>query len=148
MVVGPFALRGLDNADPPETDIYNPDATYQGLNGNVKWQKLTAKRNGFVPLGDLFDLKDVVRVYAVAKIISPDERDTELLLGAVDGVKVYLNGKQIFVIGGWRPAEPDQHRVKVHLKKGENILLMKTLAAKQSGIYARFRDPYSELQYE
>gem|GEM_PF-278916 len=148
MVVGPFALRGLDDADPPETDIYNPDATYQGLNGNVKWQKLTAKRNGFVPLGDLFDLKDVVRVYAVAKIISPDERDTELLLGAVDGVKVYLNGKQIFVIGGWRPAEPDQHRVKVHLKKGENILLMKTLAAKQFGIYARFRDPYSELQYE
>jgi hypothetical protein len=86
------------------------------------------------------------RAYAFAKIISPAEIETELLMGAVDGMKAYLNGKQVFWVGGFRPAEPDQHRVKVTLRKGENTLLMKVLIFEKAGFYARFRDPRGELR--
>ena len=59
-----------------------------------------------------------------------------------------VNGKQVFMIGGFRPAAPDQHRVRVKLNKGANTLLMKVLTAGSLGMYGRFRDPLGELRYE
>jgi len=62
-------------------------------------------------------------------------------------MKAYVNGKEVFRIGGFRPPEPDQHRVMVRLHKGENTLLMKVLAFANAGMYARVRDPMDELRY-
>lgn len=144
-VIGPFPLRGVDDPDPCETDGYVAGKSYDGMGGRVTWQPLQARGDGFVPIGELLTPKQHARVYAVATIVSPADRETELLMGAVDGMKAYLNGKEVFMVGGFRPAQPDQHRVTITLRKGENTLLMKVLIFEKAGMYARFRDPRSEL---
>jgi hypothetical protein len=146
-VIGPFNLRGVDDPDPCETDGFVPGKSYEGTNGMVTWQPLKAKRNGFLPVGECVGAKTHSRAYAFTRVISPDDRETELLMGAVDGMKAYVNGKEVFRVGGYRPAEPDQHRAKVKLHRGENTLLMKVLVLGNAGIYARFRDPAGELRY-
>jgi hypothetical protein len=146
-VIGPFPLRGVDDPDPCETDGFIAGKMYDGSDGKVTWQPLKADRNGLLRIGEFLNPKQHSRVYASAKIISPDDRQTELMMAASDGMKAYVNGKEVFRIGGFRPPEPDQHRVMVRLHKGENTLLMKVLAFANAGMYARVRDPMDELRY-
>jgi hypothetical protein len=147
-VIGPFVLRGVDDPDPCETDGFVAGKSYDGVGGKVTWQPVQARDDGFVPIGELLAPKQNSRAYASAKIISPADCETELLIGAVDGMKAFLNGKEFFRVGGFRPAEPDQHRVKVTLRKGENTLLVKVLIFEKAGMYVRFRDPRGELRSE
>ena len=57
------------------------------------------------------------------KVDSP--RDLPISLGSDDGIKVFLNGKQILANNIGRGAEPDQEKITLNLKKGENFLLLK-----------------------
>ena len=59
------------------------------------------------------------------EIESPIDQDAEVLLGADDGAKLWVNGKEVFVSRETKAAAPEQHRVAVKLKKGANELLLK-----------------------
>ena len=80
-----------------------------------------------------FWLMDIMRVfngadraaYARAVISSPQEADAVFEIGSDDGVKVWLNGKQVHVKSGARPVTPASDKVPVRLVKGENTVLMK-----------------------
>lgn len=75
--------------------------------------------------GGIEYLKEVT-AYAVTDFVSADERDAEIRLGCKNGWKVWLNGQFVFGRDEYhRGAQLDQYKLKVHLKKGANSILVK-----------------------
>ena len=128
-VIGPFdntERKGFDTVFPPEREV-KLDAKYDGKTGKVKWQPFTSrdetgKLDFNKPLGTLKE----VTAYAVTTFDSPAERDAELRLGCKNGWKVWLNGELLFSRDEYhRGAQMDQYKMKCHLKKGANTVLVK-----------------------
>jgi hypothetical protein len=72
-----------------------------------------------------FDPYELVVVYALTYIYSPNDQILPLLLGTDDGVKVFLNDREIYRLLTIRVSVADQDRVQLELKKGWNKLLLK-----------------------
>ena len=145
--------EGFATVFPPEKEI-KLDAIYDGKTGKVAWQPFEitneyGKLDFNKPLGVITGaapaapkeeapvegrrkksagieyLKEVT-AYAVTDFNSPTERDAEIRLGCKDGWKVWLNGEFIFGRDEYhRGAQLDQYKLKVHLKKGKNTILVK-----------------------
>ena len=82
-------------------------------------------------------------------IYSPREQSLPLLVGSDDGVKIFLNGKQIYRFFKIRPAVPDQDTVAATLQKGWNTLLLKIENNLGGfGCYARIADPEDALIFK
>src|SRR5262249_34914773 len=68
------------------------------------------------------------------------DRFVTLSVGSDDGVKVWLNGELVIAHDVPRSAAPDQDRAKVHLRAGDNTLLMKVVnLGGGSAFYFRIR---------
>ncbi|MFO7678382.1 MAG: hypothetical protein R6V50_08415, partial [Thermoplasmatota archaeon] len=83
--------------------------------------------------------------YAHTYIYSPIERSAKLLLGSDDGIKVWLNGENIYTNNRWGGWNADQFDVDVWLEQGWNNLLIKI--SQEGGAYmfsARFADENNE----
>ena len=128
LVIGPFPNPddgALEAAFPPEREL-KPTATYKGKGeANVTWRPATAGANGALDFAPLFADNQNAVAYAVAKLQSPDARQVSVLLGSDDGVKVWLNGQQVFKNVVRRPLAVDQDRFDIKLKSGDNLLLVK-----------------------
>ena len=48
-----------------------------------------------------------------------------MLLGADDGARLWVNGKEVFTTRETKAAAPEQHKVAVKLVKGKNTVLLK-----------------------
>ena len=128
-VIGPFdntGREGFQTVFPPEKEI-RLDATYPGKDGPVKWhpsesQDDYGKFDFNKPLGMLKE----VTAYAVTTFDSAAERDAELRLGCKDGWKIWLNGEFVFGRDEYhRGQKMDQYRLRCHLRKGPNTILVK-----------------------
>jgi len=156
-VIGPFPnptdprgeRLGLDTPRPPEKEI-NAKKTYVGVNGQeVRWQRIKAGSDGMIDLIGRFSPEELVVAYAVSFVYSPKAQTLPLLFGSDDGVKVFLNGRELFRTLMNRPAVPDQDSVTVDLRKGKNTLLMKIENNTGGyGFFARFVDPGRTLKYK
>jgi hypothetical protein len=131
-LIGPFPnprdensnRLGLDAVYPPEKEI-NLQKTYAGVDQKpVKWTLEKTPANGRVDLYK-FDPYELVVVYALTYIYSPNDQILPLLLGTDDGVKVFLNDREIYRLLTIRVSVADQDRVQLELKKGWNKLLLK-----------------------
>jgi hypothetical protein len=131
-LIGPFPnprdensnRLGLDAVYPPEKEI-NLQKTYAGVDQKpVKWTLEKTPAKGRVDLYK-FDPYELVVVYALTYIYSPNDQILPLLLGTDDGVKVFLNDREIYRLLTIRVSVPDQDRVPLELKKGWNKLLLK-----------------------
>jgi hypothetical protein len=135
-VIGPFdntERKGFDTVFPPEHEV-KPDAEYEGKKGKVKWQPFTSKdETGKVDFNKPLGMLKEVTAYAVTTFDSPAERDAELRLGCKNGWKVWLNGKLLFGRDEYhRGAQMDQYKLKCHLKKGANTVLVKCCQNEQT----------------
>ncbi len=65
--------------------------------------------------------------YLARQIYSPSARDLELALGSDDGIQIYLNGAVVRDVRGERAVKPDQERVILPLRAGENLLVCKVI---------------------
>ena len=131
-VIGPFPNArdeklqrlGLDTPYPPEREI-KLDAKYEGVDAQqVSWVLKQTPARGRFDLYD-FDPYEMVVVYALTYVYSPRAATVPFLLGSDDGVKVFLNGKEIHRYLAVRVAAPDQDRIPLALKEGWNVLLLK-----------------------
>jgi hypothetical protein len=149
-ITGPFGLD-FDKAFAPETEYLsgklNLQRTYKGLNdAEVKWEHIN---EGKTPGADVIDFRkyfnpaDNVSAYAFTKIVSDRERDATLLTGSDDGIIVWLNGQKVQTQNVWRGAQMDSERVPVHLKAGENTVLVKvTQGGGGWGFFLRIADEF------
>ena len=63
--------------------------------------------------------------YVKTTIIAPADGEAILAFGSDDGVKAWLNGEIVHASNEIRGVTPDQEKVKVSLKKGANLLMLK-----------------------
>ena len=63
--------------------------------------------------------------YLYRTLTSPNERKVVFYFGSDDGIRVWLNGREIHSLRVGRPVRPDNDRVEVTLREGANTLLMK-----------------------
>ncbi len=154
-LIGPFpnprdpALKrlGLDMVYPPEKAI-DLTASYSGVGQKpVRWTLTKTPPNGRMDLYQ-FDPYEMVVVYALTYVFSPIDQTVPLLLGSDDGIKVFLNAREIHRFLAIRVAEPDQDQVALPLKKGWNELMLK-IENNYGGynFYARVLDPTHSVTF-
>ncbi len=128
-VTGPFPLGGAKEGwkttfvNEPTIDLA---ATYPSGDAKVGWKKV----KGTNDIGKVDLLKEIANCntclgYAYTEFEAENEVDAVLSMGVDDGEKVWFNGEQVldnFIEGG---LTVDRDKVKVHLKKGLNTLLLK-----------------------
>lgn len=133
-LIGPFPndrdeegnRLGLDTVFPPEREI-DLDAAYEGAGGQtVRWTRATVNDNGRLQLFGRFEPNERIVSYAQTYVYTPEARTVPLLLGSDDGVKVLLNGEELFrYLPSYRISAPDQDRIPLPLQAGWNSLLVK-----------------------
>ncbi len=138
---------GIDTVFAPEHEIMMMKV-YHGVQGHdVRWRLMKTDKSGFLDLS-LLHPSDLTVAYALTYVYSPRQQSLPLLVGSDDGVKVFLNGREIYRLLKIRPAVPDQDTVTADLQKGWNTLLLKIENNLGGyGCYARLVDPDDALIY-
>jgi hypothetical protein len=126
-VIGPFKGEqgGSANLDLPtsvEDEMMRRDDGRIDLKG---WKPAEADGRGFVDLGALFGNAERSVAYGYAEVESADSRDALLRCGSDDGIKVWLNGRQVHVNEVGRAYRPCSDEVVVRLRRGTNRVLVK-----------------------
>lgn len=106
-----------------------------------------------INLGPLFGQRSGQAVWALAYVISPDERAVEVRVGSDDGVRVWLNGEELLETDACRGVNRDQNSAQSTLVAGRNTLVMKVRNNSGAwGLLARFTDlegtPLTDLSIE
>lgn len=127
--LGPFdnsGNEGFAKQFPPETKI-DLGATYAGKDElSIAWfRPFGYDSSGYVDLNALFSPNDFAVSYALTYVNSLREREAQIRFGSEDGIKIWLNDKEIFSYNVSRPAVADDDAVSVKLKKGWNKILLK-----------------------
>lgn len=128
-VVGPFHNNergGFAAVFPPEKRV-DLNASYQGKEGEVRWQALQSddeygKVDINKPLGKLKE----VTAFAYHVFEAEKAGPAELRLGCKNAWKVWHNGKLLFGRDEYhRGQRIDQYKMPIHLQKGKNTILVK-----------------------
>jgi len=122
-VNGPFLAS--DSKEAFEKD-FGPEAKPIDLNetypdGRFKWVLASHFQDG--KQNEL--VGDVAATYLYRTIYSPSDRKVEFLIGSNDGVKLWVNGAEIYGHSSGRTLKLDQDRHQIDIKKGENHILLK-----------------------
>jgi hypothetical protein len=157
-VIGPFPLDmveeteeaippGFERPYPPEkeTDFL---ATYDGMAGPVHWQFAHAGFDARLNLEQYIAPSRNAVAYAHAAVTAPRDMETIIGLGSNDGVKVWVNGRLVFVHHVGRYAAPNQESFGVKLRAGKNIVLVKIENwGGRWELYLSVRDPDNALSF-
>ncbi len=150
-VAGPFDAQGVESlaaAYPPEKRAVLTEK-YEGKGGAaIAWRTVRAEASGYVRLDRVLQPSEKAVAYALAYVQAPSDRDTRMLVGSDDGVRIWINGEIVHSNPVFRGAAPDQDDVTVSLRKGWNRILVKVLQGGGGwGFFLRFADPMSELSF-
>ncbi len=132
---GPFENTSFDQKVGPEGLIgFDVNQTFKYLGKELKWTKKPDWKNGKV-YGSVFSGDNSVNY--IHRIINvKKDLDLPLSLGSDDGIKIILNGKEVFSNNVGRGAAADQEKIRLSLKQGRNSLLIKIHnGAGSSGFY-------------
>lgn len=91
---------------------------------NFTWQAYQSPDDR-VDLKKIFTPNEGVVCYAAIWIESSRKQEKLLGLGSNDGIKVWFNGEPVLKVHKPRPVRVDDEYVRLKLKKGRNLLLMK-----------------------
>ena len=143
-VIGPFGCQTCNNFShefPPEKEI-NFAGRYKARTGTLKWQKCSVDpETGYLDFVKYFKPKDWVCAYAFCKVTSPGAIDAQIRLGTNDTGTLWFNGKEILAKNTERAAMPDADVLPVHLRQGENNILIKVCNTELNwGLYLRVTD--------
>ena len=113
---GPFVNLAFDQKAGPEgLPGFDAKQKFKHANKEISWTRKQEWKNGQL-YGTVFSGDNTVNyLHKVITVDSP--RDLPISLGSDDGIKVYLNGKQILANNVGRGAAPDQEKLTLNLKK-------------------------------
>ncbi len=132
-LIGPFPFddhRGFFTPYPPERG-FDPNATYQGAFGEVRWKRFESPTYT-VTLRDALGLggnRALGVYYAFTTLDSPDDHDDAAIAAVADSMMAWCNGRKILSVHRhpkWsllRDAWAE--RAPLHLRRGRNEILLK-----------------------
>lgn len=128
-IVGPFHNKergGFTAEFPPEKEV-DLSATYQGKDGEVRWQALQSDdAYGKVDINKPFGKLKEVTAFAYHVFEAEEARPAELRLGCKNAWKVWHNGKLLFGRDEYhRGQRIDQYKMPITLQEGKNTILVK-----------------------
>jgi hypothetical protein len=141
-LIAPFdhsKQKGWNVAYPPEKEI-NLKASYEGKGKEeATWVPFTTKEDtGLVNLNKVLGVKKGAVGYAVAFVESPKEQTVDFRAGCINGIKIFLNGKEIFGREEYHHGMSiDQYTSRGTLKKGKNTILLKICQNEQKEPWAQ-----------
>lgn len=151
IVVGPWYRSTMIKGDDID-ELHNgvlpfeiepgPDAKFEG--------GAFAEAKDFVD-GEIYTLPEDLAAHGFYRRIDTHEAtETTLLLGSNDSIKVWLNGEVVHDNNVGRAVQPNQDKVKVDLRKGQNDLLVKVVNyGSASGFYFRtLRTPMESALFD
>lgn len=153
MVLGPFPNPEGKGLDIDYVDSSQPEAKaeqgYIGKEGReVRWQWAEAAENGHLDLATFFNDQNASVAYAFTWVNVPEESVRRIWLGSDDGVKMWVNGAEVWKHPGDRGANPDTDFVDMTLKQGWNtILCAVSNTTGPWGLFLRVSDPDGKLKY-
>jgi hypothetical protein len=110
----------------------------------TSWQNVTGLAlDGKILVNEPYrKVKGKAAFYAVAEIeVDKEEPDAVLLVGGKDDIKVWFNGKEVFVSNAKTARRADADKITVTLKKGKNTIVVKSAYTSwQCFFYVRFTD--------
>ncbi len=141
-IIGPFDntnREGFATEFAPEKEI-KLDASYEGKRDDagkprtIQWQPYeTTHEYGKLDFNKPLGMLKQTTAYAYTTFNSPEDRDAEIRLGCKNGRKVWPNGELLFGRDEYhRGAQMDQYKLKCHLKKGGNAILVKCCQNEQT----------------
>jgi CubicO group peptidase (beta-lactamase class C family) len=101
-----------------------PGLTHHWHGSEYRWQPVTGAKEA-VDLLDVYGQKEYVVAYAWAEIEMSAPRTVLLGIGSDDAIKVWLNGERVHENWTFRPVSIDQDLAIIHLRPGNNQLLLK-----------------------
>ena len=123
--VGPFMAKDAKEAFTksfiPETNI-DLTAAYSNPPGRISWQ---ARKNWGDGAAQQLRGDNNVAIYVFRTITVSQPREMEVSLGSGGGLTVFLNGRKLLARDVVRAVAPDQDKVVLRLRAGENQLLLK-----------------------
>ena len=105
------------------------EVSFQMLPKGFEWKKIqTLSNDGRINLSEVFRKnKAPAAAWLVTEIeLEKDYPNAVMLVGIQQFGRVFLNGEQVFVSTPKTPARADGARVPVKLKKGRNLVIVKT----------------------
>jgi hypothetical protein len=140
-VVGPFPSKdgaGFAATYPPETALDIQQA-YKGSKGEVTWKATQSNATyGTVDLNQVIGKYMDSAAYAMATITTKDATPAEIRATTKNAIKIFLNGKEVFAREEYHHGmSMDQHTVKVNLKPGQNVIVLKICQNNQTDSWAQ-----------
>ncbi len=134
-----------------DVQVAGPFAPAEGVEApalkGVTWSPLSVGPTGRIPLPAGKDNAEV-KAFARAEVTAPGAVRTELLLGAGQPVRAWLNGKLVYQGKPGGTAAPDLANAAVELREGSNELVFEvTYKGDKEALYARLLDPQRRLKY-
>ena len=125
-VIGPFENRnGINKKYSPEKKI-DFSKSYKSMGHSISWQAhKDSLYDGFINLREDIDTPNWSVAYAVLDANSEFDQPAWMRLGATDGIKVWINGREVWRFNRLRPARLDEDRFPVQLNEGNNRILIK-----------------------
>jgi putative heme-binding domain-containing protein len=120
-IAGPFKAESMDKALDTK---FLPEPG--GKVEKATWKAIRPDGKGYFDLAAMHGNKAANSAsYMYTEIESPAEQAAEILLGADDGARLWVNGKEVFITRETKAAAPEQHKVAVKLAKGKNTVMLK-----------------------
>ncbi len=141
-LVAPFDNRkdsGFKKVYPPETKV-DLQAAYKGQDEKeARWVAVASKDPyGLVNLNKELGKQKGVVAYAYTVVDSPSEQTIQLRAGSPNGLKMFVNGKEVFHREEYHHgAAVDQYVATAVLKAGRNEILLKICQNEQTEEWAQ-----------
>jgi len=121
-ISGPYSKGNL-----AASALFDVPFAPEGVDPAARWRPLLVGRASKLPMLDLtgFLGGDQRVAYARTYIHSERTRPARLEMGVDDGVKAWVNGKVVHTNNSAGAAVPGEEKVKVSLKAGWNVLMLK-----------------------
>ncbi|MCX6811343.1 MAG: hypothetical protein NT039_01460, partial [Candidatus Berkelbacteria bacterium] len=130
LVNGPFYTSSAQNAF--KTDFLGEEYLWpnEGAVNGRAWTKFHSQN-------DVLDIHEALQstiqynstknaaVYNFIYVWSPNDKNGQIWLGSDDGIKVFVNGNQVWGNNVLRPLTPDSDRFNISLRTGWNRILFK-----------------------